>query len=189
MTPDASSHQPDAPMNDQLHQVVAYMSRHSLVLTTAESCTAGLIAAHLADVPGAGQLLECAYVVYSPEAKQHCLGVSSETIDRCNLTSEEVAREMAIGAMRRSQANLAISNTGVTDDTDPSIAPGTQCFAWLFASRDGLPERLFSETRQFSGERNAIREQAAVYALTQIAARHAQFTQPASSAKTEEPTS
>lgn len=188
MTHHVSSHQPGTQFNDQLQDIVAYMSRNSLVMTTAESCTAGLIAAHLADAPGAGQLLECAYVVYSLQAKQHCLGVNPETIERCNLTSEEVAREMAIGAMRRSRANLAISNTGVTDDTDPAIEPGTQCFAWFFASRDGLPEKLFSETRQFSGDRNAIRDQAAVYALTQIPVRHAQFSsQPADAIKPDEP--
>lgn len=167
------------PLTQQLEAVVAYMTRHGLVMTTAESCTAGLIAAHLADVPGAGSLLECAFVVYSPEAKQQRLGVRPQTIARCNLTSEEVASEMAQGAMRHSQANLAIANTGVTDGTDPAIPPGTQCFAWLFARQDGLPEKVFTETRQFSGERNTIREQAAAYALTQIPFKHAAFLQGA----------
>ena len=101
-------------------------------------------------MPGAAPLLECAHVVYLPEAQQHCLGVNPETIERCNLTSEEVAREMAIGAIGRSRANLAISNTGVADGTDPAIEMGTQCFAWLFAFRDALPERLFAESRKFS---------------------------------------
>ncbi len=159
------------------------MAEQGLVLTTAESCTAGLIAAHLADVPGAGALLECAFVVYSPGAKQHCLGVNAHTIERCNLTSEEVAREMAQGALRHSHANLAIANTGVTDATDPAVEPGTQCFASLFAGHEGVPEALQTETRQFSGERNAIREQAAVYALSQIATRHGAFLQAAQQAQ------
>lgn len=167
------------PLTQQLEAVAAYMTRHGLVMTTAESCTAGLIAAHLADVPGAGSLLECAFVVYSTEAKQQRLGVKPETIARCNLTSEAVAGEMARGALRNSQANMAIANTGVTDGTDPAIAPGTQCFAWFFARQDGRAEKLFTETRRFSGERNAIREQAAVYALTQIPGRHAAFVQAA----------
>lgn len=171
------SHKPAQALKEQLQKVAAYMATHSLVMTTAESCTAGLIAAHLADVPGAGSLLECAFVVYSPEAKQQRLGVRPETIARCNLTSEAVAREMAQGALRHSQANMAIANTGVTDATDPAIAPGTQCFAWLFAGQDGRSDKVFSETRQFSGDRNTIREQAAAYALTQIPARHAAFVQ------------
>lgn len=122
---------------DDMPPIADYMKGHRLMLVTAESCTAGLIASRLAEVPGAGKLLECAYVVYSPEAKQRCLGVRKETIERCNLTSEEVAREMAAGALARSDANLAVSNTGVTDDTDPRIPAGTQCFAWPFAVPTG----------------------------------------------------
>ncbi|MDB5869300.1 MAG: ompetence-damaged protein [Polaromonas sp.] len=171
--------------NEKLQAVARYMADHSLVMTTAESCTAGLIAAHIADVPGAGQVLECAFVVYSPEAKQKRLGVKAETIERCNLTSEAVAREMAEGAMRNSGANMAISNTGVTDGTDPAIEAGTQCFAWFFARHEGLPEKLFSETKKFSGDRNAIRDQAATYALAQIPARHAQFLQQAEPSRQE----
>jgi len=134
-----------------------------------------LMAAHLADVPGAGALLDCAFVVYSPEAKQRVLAVSKETIDRCNLTSEEVAREMVAGAARYSSANVLIANTGVTDDTDPAIPAGTQCFAWLFTGGEGRPEQVFSETRRFSGDRNQIREDAALYALMQIPDLHARF--------------
>ena len=162
-------------MIDHLKEIAAYMAENSLVMTTAESCTAGLIAAHLADVPGAGKLLECAFVTYPPEAKQKCLGVTPETIASCNLTSEDVAREMAQGAIRSSNANLAISNTGVADDTDPDIAAGTHCFAWLFVHPQGQHEKLFSEIRQFNGERNSIRKQAAVYALSKIPLKHAAF--------------
>jgi nicotinamide-nucleotide amidase len=167
IAPQTSNRQPDGELADQLKAVADFMSSQSLVLTTAESCTAGLIAAHLADVPGAGSLLECAFVVYSPEAKRR-LGVKAETLECCNLTSEQVAAEMARGALGHSEANLSIANTGVVDDTDPSIPAGTQCFAWLFAGRENLPEKLFTETRRFSGDRNSIREQAAAYALTQI---------------------
>lgn len=151
------------------------MARQSLVLTTAESCTAGLIAAHLADVPGAGQRLESACVTYSPEAKRRLLGVSAGTIRNFNLTSEEVASEMALGALQGSPANLAIANTGVTDDTDPAIPAGTQCFAWAFAARAGQAPRIFTETRRFAGTRNEIREQAAHYALSRISHYHAIF--------------
>jgi nicotinamide-nucleotide amidase len=169
---DPASHELDEIIRRRLKEVAAYMSDHGLVLTTAESCTAGLIAAHLADVRGAGSLLECAFVVYTPEAKQRRLGVKPETIAQFNLTSEEVAREMAQGALRHSGANVAIANTGVTDGTDPDIPAGTQCFAWFFAARDGQPEKLLSETRRFSGGRNRIREDAAVHALSQIPVKH-----------------
>jgi len=156
----------DKAMQD-MPAIADYMKRKQLLLVTAESCTAGLIASRLAEVPGAGKLLECAYVVYSPQAKQRCLGVKRETIEQYNLTSEEVAREMALGAISRSEANLAVSNTGVTDDTDPAIAPGTQCFAWVFRQGDGKQD-VHSETRRFEGNRNQIREAAAEFALRRI---------------------
>lgn len=150
-----------------------YLGHHGLVLVTAESCTAGLIASRLAEVPGAGQVLESAFVVYHPKAKQRCLGVSAETLDRYNLTSEPVALEMARGALRHSDANLAIANTGVADDADPAVKPGTQCFAWGF--REGKRTQIFTETQRFTGNRNEIREAAADYALERIALYHRRF--------------
>lgn len=151
-----------------LDSVVQFMRRKNIILVTAESCTAGLIAATLADAKGAGQLLDCAFVVYSPQAKQRCLGVDPETIRHYNLTSEEVAREMATGALSRSPATLAIANTGVTDDTDKAIPAGTQCFAWAFRRNDADPFLVFSETVKLQGERNEIREKSADYALQRI---------------------
>lgn len=146
-----------------------FMHDHDLYLSTAESCTAGLIAATLAEVPGAGALLDCAYVVYSEASKQHCVGVQAATLEHFNLSSEEVAREMAIGALKNSRANVAISNTGVTDDTDPAIPPGTQCFAWAFRHDAAEDPQVYSETRRFEGDRNTIRQDAARYALSRIA--------------------
>lgn len=142
------------------------MRERALLLATAESCTAGLIASMLAEVPGAGQLLDCAFVTYSPQAKQRCLGVSASTIERSGLTSEAVAREMAVGALRASRANVAVANTGVADASAPGVAPGTQCFAWAFEAPDGL--RVHTETRRFPGDRQAVREAAAAYALSRI---------------------
>lgn len=155
--------------NNPVEHTAHFMHDHQLCLTTAESCTAGLIAAILADIPGAGALLDCAYVVYSEASKQQCVGVAPETLERHNLTSEEVAREMALGALRNSRANVAISNTGVTDDTDPAIPAGTQCFAWAFENAQTGKPRLYSETRRFKGDRNTIRQDAARYALSRIA--------------------
>lgn len=159
-----------------IERVAAYMHEHSLKLVTAESCTAGLIAATLADIPGAGALLDCAFVAYSPQAKQQCLGVTARTLQRHNLTSEAVAREMALGAARNSPANAAISNTGVTDDTDDEIPAGTQCYAWVFKAgpADASPT-VYTETMRFTGDRNAIRRASAEHALVRLVAYHAQW--------------
>lgn len=61
-----------------VEDIVYYLREHSLLLATAESCTAGRIVALLAEVPGSGSLVECGYVVYSPEAKQRLLGVRKD---------------------------------------------------------------------------------------------------------------
>lgn len=121
------------------------LCNNRLVVATAESCTASLIASRLAGVPGAGDVLECAFVVYDPKAKRRCLGVPEEVLATHNLTSEAVALAMANGALRSSDASLAIANTGVADASDPGIQAGTQCYAWIF--RQGGATFAFSETR------------------------------------------
>lgn len=158
-----------------IDDVAAFMKANGLLLVTAESCTAGLIAARLADVPGAGALLDCAFVAYSCDAKEQCLGVERATIERFGLTSEEVAREMALGALRRQRPNLAIANTGVAEAVDDTPA-GTQCYAWAFRG-DGDDHAVITETRRFSGSRNEIREAAAEYALQRIPPLFAQLRQ------------
>ena len=160
----------------ETENVAGYMKRHGLTLATAESCTASLIASQLAEVPGAGALLECAFVVYSPEAKRHCLGVPAEVLARYNLTSTEVASAMARGVAERAQASVIVANTGVADGGADGVPAGTQCYAWLLRSpQDGTDSMLFVETRQFSGGRNAVRCFAAEYALMRIIHYHTQW--------------
>lgn len=152
-------------------QVINYLKQNDLVLTTAESCTAGLIIAQLSDVDGSGAVLECGYVVYSEAAKKRLLAVKQTTIDRFNLTSEEVAREMAAGALNDSTANVAVATTGVAGpDAVDGIAPGTVCFAWAFQLLDRL--HLISETRRFHGNRHSVQKQSAHYAIEQISPHH-----------------
>lgn len=154
--------------------VVGYLKRHRLRLSTAESCTAGTVIALLSDVPGSGACLEAGYVVYSERAKQQVLGVSDDCLARFNLTSEEVARCMAQGALERSGASLAVATTGVAGpEPMDGIAPGTVCFAWAFETPAGV--RLFSATRHFPGERSEVREAAALHALAEIPGHHARL--------------
>jgi PncC family amidohydrolase len=118
-----------------VEDIVYYLREHSLLLATAESCTAGLIVALLAEVPGSGSLVECGYVVYSPEAKQRLLGVRAKTIEHFNLTSIEVAREMALGVLPDSPATVALATTGLCGNEDvDGIPAGTVCFAWDFVT-------------------------------------------------------
>lgn len=150
---------------------VDYLQAHSLLLTTAESCTAGRIVALLAEVPHCGDVLESGYVVYSPEAKQRLLGVSAKTIAHFNLTSNEVAREMVLGALRDSPANVAIATTGLCGEEDvDGIPAGTVCFAWGFML-DGRVG-IFTRRERFFGDRHAMQCQAALHALQQLPLFH-----------------
>ncbi|NYI02622.1 CinA family protein [Cupriavidus plantarum] len=151
-------------------EVAHYLVRHGVVLATAESCTAGLIASKLAEVPGCGSCLRLAVVTYAPEAKKNVLGVEHALIERHGLTSEPVSLAMARGVLEMSGADLAVSNTGVADEGAPDGTPaGTQCFAWIVraAGRSGTPIE-YTETKRFQGERNEIRDAAAAYALGRI---------------------
>ncbi|CAI8973646.1 Nicotinamide-nucleotide amidohydrolase PncC [Pseudomonas sp. IT-347P] len=143
---------------------VQYLRDNALVVTTAESCTAGKIVTLLSEVEGSGEFIECGYVVYSPQAKQRLLHVNPQTIETFNLTSVEVAREMATGALRDSTAKAAIATTGILgpDDVD-GIPAGTICFAWAFQSADEC--YVFSREHRFSGDRCQVQTEATEYAL------------------------
>lgn len=151
--------------------VVSFLISVGRKLATAESCTGGLVASTLASVPGSGGCLDVGFVAYSPDGKTGFLGVRKETIERYGLTSEQVAREMAEGALAATgcRADVAVSNTGVADRTGDAHAPppGTQCFAWAWRLEDGRCA-TFTETERFTGDRNEIRAAAAQYALSRI---------------------
>lgn len=152
-------------------ETIEYLRQQSLIITTAESCTAGEIVMLLSEVPGSGELIECGYVVYSPQAKQRLLHVSPATMETFNLTSVEVASEMAIGALRDSTANVAVATTGILgpDDMD-GIKAGTVCFAWAFQFDDR--HFLFSTRQWFPGSRSEVQTLACEFALQQLPAYH-----------------
>jgi len=147
-----------------IEDVVGFLINRQISVATAESMTAGLMAAMLGDVSGVGSAFERGYVVYLPEAKNDLLNVSYKTIDEFGLCSEEVAREMAIGALRHSGSSVALSNTGAAE-ADNEL-DGVVCFACA-AVINGR-EKIFSETRRFEGSRNEVRRAAARYGLLQL---------------------
>jgi len=82
-------------------------------IATAESCTGGLVAGLLTELPGSSDVVERGFVTYSNEAKQECLGVSAALLQQYGAVSEPVARAMAEGALVHSRTDLAVSVTGV----------------------------------------------------------------------------
>ena len=93
-------------------------------LATAESCTGGLLASLLTDIPGSSHAFERGFVTYSNEAKQELLGVPAGLLSRFGPVSEPVARAMAEGAVARSHADLAVAITGFTESGASADEPG-----------------------------------------------------------------
>lgn len=95
------------------NELVAFMAGRGLTITTAESCTGGLISGRIINAPGASACVKEAYVTYSNEAKEKLLGVSHDTLESYGAVSEETAAEMANGAAKAACADIALAATGV----------------------------------------------------------------------------
>lgn len=87
--------------------------KKEIMLATAESCTGGLVAALLTEIPGSSDVFDRAFITYSNEAKTEMLGVSVALIKRHGAVSEEVVQAMAAGALKHSRAQLALAITGI----------------------------------------------------------------------------
>lgn len=115
-----------------------------LMIATAESCTAGLIAGAITDVAGSSVIFDRGFVTYSNAAKTEMLGVPAEMINQFGAVSEEVARAMVAGALARSDAQIAVSVTGVAGPGGTVNKPeGMVCFGI------GTAAGIVTETRQF----------------------------------------
>lgn len=94
-------------------EVVSLLKEKHLTVTTAESCTAGLVAARIMNVAGASDVYSEGYITYSDAAKKKLLGVSEETLEKYSAVSSQTAHEMAVGAAKNANADAAISVTGI----------------------------------------------------------------------------
>lgn len=94
-------------------ELVETLKKEGMTITTAESCTGGLIAAAITDVPGSSEVFKRGFVTYCDEAKHEMLGVSEEVLATDTAVSERVASEMAEGAAKTAKADAAISVTGI----------------------------------------------------------------------------
>jgi nicotinamide-nucleotide amidase len=140
------------------------LQRDGRLLATAESCTGGLIAAACTDLAGSSNWFERGFVTYSNAAKTELLGVDAAAIAQHGAVSEVVARAMAFGAVRRSQAQVSVAVTGVAGPGggSPDKPVGT---VWFGFSVDG---KLMSETRRFDGDRAAVRSATVRHAIHRL---------------------
>ncbi len=103
----------DLPIEALATEVLKICQRHGLTVATAESCTGGLIAAALTEIPGSSAVVDRGFVTYSNAAKTSLLGVDPALFETVGAVSEEVARAMTVGALAQSPAHLVAAVTGV----------------------------------------------------------------------------
>lgn len=150
--------------------------RHAPAVCTAESCTGGLVAKYLTDVPGSSAYFRQAWVTYSNAAKIDQLGVPAEVIERHGAVSEQTAIAMAEGAARRSGAVFALALSGVAgpDGGTPQKPVGMVCIALASPADDGACDspqpalQVHARTFHLPGDRQTVRDRAAKMALTML---------------------
>ncbi|HNQ93021.1 MAG TPA: CinA family protein [Alphaproteobacteria bacterium] len=152
-------------LSELVGTVSEILKTKTLKLATAESCTGGLISTLVTDRSGSSEIFDRAFVTYSNQAKTDMLGVSPLTLDKFGAVSEETAREMALGALKNSQADVTISVTGIAGPTGGTKDKPVGLVYIGFARRDG---ECLAERHIFTGDRQAIRFAAAKTALETV---------------------
>ena len=152
----------DSELKHLSEQVGAALKAQGATVTAAESCTGGWIAKAITDIAGSSAWFERGFVTYSNEAKSQMIGVREETLQAHGAVSEPVVIEMAIGALRAARATYALSVSGIAgpDGGSDEKPVGTVWFGLACANGQGL-----THMERFSGDRESVRRQAAIFAL------------------------
>jgi len=151
----------DAALQDLAAALGRTLVARGIRLALAESCTGGWIAKTVTDIPGSSDWFEGGFVTYSNAAKVQMLGVSGATLETYGAVSDDVVREMAVGARRAARAGAAIAVSGVAGPgggtADKPV--GRVWLAWSCADRD------WTQRVDLAGDREAIRRQSVAIAL------------------------
>ncbi|MEO6581334.1 MAG: CinA family protein [Sphingomicrobium sp.] len=151
---------------DKAREVVEANRKAGRRIAVAESCTGGLVAAAITEIPGSSDIFEAAFITYSNAAKVSQLKVSEDLVDTFGAVSVAVAWAMARGALLASEADVAVAITGIAgpDGGTPSKPVGTVVFAR--AESDANPAQIVADEKLFENEdRSGVRLQAALCAL------------------------
>ncbi len=159
------------PQHELARAIALTLVNRGWKIALAESCTGGLVCATLTDLAGSSDWFERGYITYSNAAKSECLDVPVEVIESFGAVSEPVAKAMAEGALRNANVNAAISITGIAGPAggSPEKPVGTVCFGW--ATKESLKNNIVNTvtlTKHFNGDRQAVRQQACDFALSQF---------------------
>ena len=149
---------------EYLKALAALFIQKNLMLTTAESCTGGLIAAACTDLAGSSAWFDRGFVTYSNAAKTELLGVPADLIAAHGAVSEPVVRAMVTGALAHSHAQVAVAVTGVAGPSGGSANKpvGTVWLGW------NLGGHITTECCHFAGDRAAVRSATVSHALTRL---------------------
>ncbi len=135
-------------------------------VATAESCTGGLVAAALTEIAGSSDVIEAGLVTYSNESKCKLLGVSMDVIETFGSVSVAVAWAMAQGALKASDADVAVALTGIAGPAGGSDRKPVGTVVFAVAERDADPKKIVADTKCFGDlGRGGVRLQAALCAL------------------------
>lgn len=145
-------------------QVVERLKELQLTVTTAESCTGGLIAARLVNVAGASQVFGRGFVTYANEAKEEELGVKHETLQQHGAVSKQTVKQMARGAAAHGKADIAIAVTGLAGpDGGTKEKPVGLVYVGIF-----YKDKVYWQEFHFKGNRSTIRELTVVNSLQNV---------------------
>jgi nicotinamide-nucleotide amidase len=147
-------------------KVVEASRAAGLRLAVAESCTGGLVAAALTEIPGSSDVLEAGFITYANEAKTGLLGVSEDVVETFGAVSIAVAWGMAQGALKHSGADTAVAVTGIAGPGGGSDKKPVGTVIFARARRGADPKEIVADTRHFGDlGRGGVRLQAALCAL------------------------
>ncbi|MDP5083058.1 MAG: CinA family protein [Rickettsiaceae bacterium] len=153
-------------LNKELLNLVQQIkeAKSAIIISTAESCTGGMLAAYLTELAGASHYFATGIISYSNAAKIKFLSVQKQTLDKFGAVSEEVAREMAEGCRKVSESDLALAITGIAGPGGGTVHKpvGMVCFGV------STPSGTKTSTHYFKGNRADVRQQACLIALQLI---------------------
>lgn len=144
-----------------LKHIAHHCIASSQMIAVAESCTGGLLAAELTKLPGSSMWFDRGFVTYSNAAKQTLLGVSEKTLAHYGAVSHETVQAMAEGALKNSQAQIALAITGIAGPTGGTLEKPVGTVWFAVANKEGASTYL----KKFDGSRNQVRKAAVNFAL------------------------
>jgi nicotinamide-nucleotide amidase len=156
----------DAETRDLSIRVLEACRARQWTLATAESCTGGLVAAALTEIPGSSDVIDRGFVTYSNEAKRAMLGVEASTLQTFGAVSKETAIQMAVGALERADVDLAVSITGIAGPGGATPGKPVGLVHFAAAARDG---RIIQREHRFGAiGRSTVRARSVVEALRML---------------------